>query len=317
MANRRENKIITANALKINNIIGRSYAGLLKDIPGLVRKYSKDPKGFEKIQDYMNNHLAQALEFSQLKQYDKFYNQSYRDQMLFNRQKLGLSYSFTQSDTRALQQLGGVSNWYVSKYQKLTDQAVTLRQMRLGWEQGLGDDELTESVLKIVGNSGKRLKANTKTTIITNNTKVRTNADLNNFDQNGIETYEFKAVIDGVTTDVCRELNGKRYSIGKALDYQNKVNADMNNIISDGQAKGSPDWKIYNKGVEYLQKNDAFATETEKGWESNIMLRTANPEKQGRTITKKYRTAEAVPGNALPRPPLLYNCRSRLRPIFN
>jgi len=141
----------------------------------------------------------------------------------------------------------------------------------------------------------------------------RSTADLKNFDKNGIKGYEFKAVIDNVTTDICRKFNGRKYLVKPALEYQEKVNRDVKKII-DG---GGEDWQIYNKAMKYLHKNDALANENKDGkWESEIILRTKNPEKQGKRITSIYKRAEDVPGNKLPRPPMEYNCRSRIKPII-
>ena len=39
--------------------------------------------------------------------------------------------------------------------------------------------------------------------------------------------------------------------------------------------------------------------------------------KQGKKRIKTYKDLDNVPGNKFARPPLHYNCRSRIRPIIN
>ena len=141
----------------------------------------------------------------------------------FNRSKYKFQYNFSQVDQRAIDTLKSPQNWFVSKYQTLTDQRLTLNQLEELWQSGESVESATAKLSTIFKSSNARINAYTKTTLITNSTRIRSTADLNNFSQNGITKYIYRAVIDNVTTDLCESLNGKVYSIKKALDFQNNA----------------------------------------------------------------------------------------------
>ena len=319
MATRAENKLIRDAILAINARYGAAYKKLIADIPSLLEENYNNSAGWKDVQSHINETLKQINEFAILQDYDKFFFSAYNSQIRQAKLAYKLNYNFSQIDQRAIDQLRSQNNWFVSKYQTLTDQKATLDKMQELWESGESIETATTALKEIFQSSQARISAYTQTTIITNNTRIRSAADLNNFDQNGIEKYIYRAVLDNVTTDLCESLNGQEYSIRKALDFQNKIDNDVNKIINDGQAANLPDWKIYNKTVEYLQKNDALAAKSgtaERPWQSTTILRTANPQKQGKVTVKSYKNLESVPGNKIPRPPLHYNCRSRIQPIL-
>lgn len=319
MATKREIKIMQQAIISLAKKYNREYGKVLKQVPDLVDEFIDNEKGWQIIQEIINANLEGLYEFKQLDDYDKFYNKAYLDQIFTNRLNYQLQYNFGQADQNAINATRSNQNWFVSKYYTLSDQRYMLNQMEKIWKEGISVDEATERVEKVVKDSNKRGQAYTKNMIQTNNARIRAKADLNNFAENDIKEYIFTAVIDDVTTDTCRELDGKIYSVEKALKFQKNIDDNVNKIIADGQRKSLPDWKIYNKSMEYLQNNDAFAYETgteKRPWKSEIILRDKDPQKQGKKVTKLYKNLSSVPGNKIPRPPLHNNCRSRLDPKF-
>ena len=320
MSSRNENKLMKQTIARIAKRYNTAYAKIIKDIPSLIKTFYGETKGWEEVQALLNQALKPVNEFSQVNDYNTFYQRAYNDVIRLNKKLYGFQYNFSQVDQRALETFRSPQNWFVSKYQTLTDQSRTLFEMEDLWKSGESVEVSAKSLNNIFGRSNARINAHTKTTIITNNTKVRTNADLNNFHQNGITRYIYKAVLDNVTTDLCEDLDGKIYTIKTALDFQNKVNNDVNKIIQDGQRNNTADWKTYNSTVKYLQKNDALSNRTgtgKKPWQSTTILRTKDPQKQGKTTTKSYKSFASVPGNQIPRPGSThFNCRSRIKPII-
>ena len=325
MANR-ENKIILASFKAISNILNTAYKKTIINSEKLFDDFYPKTNGYLEFQDFINSQLQNAFEYDQLKVYDSFHNIAYEDQIKTTVSKFkGLKYNFSQVDQKSLEAFKSSQNWFTSKYFTLTDQTILLNQFNELWLSGLPVDVAVENMKSLMQNSNKRALKYTKTTILTNNTRVRTTADLNNYSQNGVEKYVYRAVIDNVTTELCRSLNGNTYNVNKALDYQNKVSNDVNNIIKDAERKNKPDYQIYNEAIQYLQNNDALSTfeeknkdgsDSKKPWKTQVILRTKDPEKQGEKIPKRYTKLENVPGNKIPRPPLNYNCRSRLDPIL-
>ena len=314
---RRENKILSDTYRKIQRRYGKAYRGLLSQVPNLIKKYYEKVDGYFDVQDIINTTLQPINEYSQLIDYNDFYDKAYRDAIRQAKFDYKLKYNFSQIDQRSLETFRAPQNWFVSKYQTLTDQEMTLNQMEELWKSGESVDSAVKQLEKIFTNSNKRILAHAKSTILTNNTRIRSTADLNNFSQNGVLTYVYRAVIDNVTTPMCKDLDGKRYSIKKALDFQRKTDEETNKIIQDGQRRGLADWQIYNNTVQYLQNNDALANRTgteKRPWQTQVILRTRDPQKQGKKIIRSYKDLDSVPGNKIPRPPTHHNCRSRIEP---
>jgi SPP1 gp7 family putative phage head morphogenesis protein len=314
----KEFKILTDAFNKIANQYSKAYGSLLKRIPSLVNKYYSQEKGFFEIQEIINQVLQPINEFGQIQVYDELYTLYYNEVIRQNKIAYGFQYNFSQVDQRAIDQLKSSKNWFVSKYQTLTDQQQTLKKMKELWKSGEPVKSVILELEQIFQKSNARINSYTKTTITTNSTRVRTTADLNNFSQNGITKYKYRAVVDNVTTEICEDLNGREYSLKKALDFQNKIDQGVSDIIRKGTEKGLPDWKIYNNAMKYLQDNDSFANLTNNKvnkWQTKIIYRTSDPLKQGKERVRNYKNLESVPGNKIPRPPLHQNCRSRLQPV--
>jgi SPP1 gp7 family putative phage head morphogenesis protein len=314
---RKENLIIKRALIEIAKLYKKRYDMLLNKAPDFIAAYYKNKDGYYRVQEVMNRELKMVNEFAQLEVYNKFADVAYLDAIKESKIKYGLNYNFSQVDQKALEALKHKDNWFVSKYQTLTDQEQSLKKLEELWESGESVEDATAELKTVFQKSNKRINKHTKTTLITKNTQTRSRADLNTYEQNDITTYIFRAVIDKVTTDPCRKFNGKRYSVVEANEFQKKIDNDVNSIIRNDEAKNVPNWKTYNKTIDYLQKNDSFvyASDNEgEEWETRTIKRTSNPETQGKKTVKKYRDINKIPGKNIPRTPLHENCRSRLDP---
>lgn len=314
MPSRKEELLIKQAILRISKDLNRSYKRLLLQTEDILEEFYSNSSGYVDAQNIMNGLLSETYEFTQIKKYAEFYESAYVQAIVEANSLYKLQYNFSQVDTKALAQFSSVQNWFTSKYQTLTDQTATINQIKELWSSGESVEDAVKSLGDIFGKSNKRALAHVRNNIITNNTRVRSTADLNNFQQNRVKEYIFNAVIDNVTTDTCRSLNGKRYSVEKAVEFQKKIDAKMTEILS----KDNPDWKLYNESMKYLQNNDSFATYNKNTdrWESRYIERASNPEKQGKEKVRSYKKLSDVAGNHIPRPPLHHFCRSRVDPVL-
>jgi len=315
---KKEDLMMLRTLKTISTELGRAYRSALNEIIDITEKtYMLNFDG-KKIAEILQNKINAVFEYEVSNTLSQFYNSAYTDAIARNLKQYKFKYNFSQIDKTAVDQFSSNNNWFTSKYFELTDKGMVIEQMRELWKSGEQIDDAVKEIKKIMADSNKRALKYSKTTILTNNTRIRTTADLNSFNRNEIKTYRFNALLDNVTTDTCRELNGREYSVQDALARQNEDDQNVQDIIQNDQKKGKADWQIYNDAMKHLQKNNALAVwdEDKQAWKSEIILRTSNPEIQGKKITKLYSKLEKVPGNDIPRPALHFNCRSRLNPVF-
>ncbi len=92
-----------------------------------------------------------------------------------------------------------------------------------GVSQGLGQNQIAEDLDRRLGFSVK--KSESYWTIVANAfaNRARTWTQLSSFDEAGIERYRFEAVLDEVTTETCRFLHGKIFSVQRGLDKFKEV----------------------------------------------------------------------------------------------
>lgn len=126
-----------------------------------------------------------------------------------------------------------------------------------GLERGLGRDDIAEEL-------GTKLKesqvhrAEHYWQIVANDfaNKTRTTSQIFAYSDAGIERYQFSAVMDEVTTSVCRMLNGKTFSVGTARSQlQDALSLDDPEDIKDarpwvrrGRGDGGEDILYYKRG---------------------------------------------------------------------
>lgn len=95
-----------------------------------------------------------------------------------------------------------------------------------GVGKGLGRKDIG-AILKdqIVGPALRTADAYWEVVAATHVARARSWGQLSGFAEAEIETFEVEAVLDEVTTDQCRFLNGRRFNVNKAIDRFNDVEA--------------------------------------------------------------------------------------------
>ena len=119
-----------------------------------------------------------------------------------------------------------------------------------GVAQGLGRDTIVRDLQREVRSSvfaRDRAYWSIVSTVFAN--RARTFAQMSAFSQAGVDEYRFEAVLDEVTSNICRFLDGRRFSVPKAMnrirDVENlrdpeKIKA-LQPFVSDGvDADGNP-----------------------------------------------------------------------------
>jgi SPP1 gp7 family putative phage head morphogenesis protein len=93
-----------------------------------------------------------------------------------------------------------------------------------GMERGLGREDIVGELAKTMGEQAfdrSRDYWEVVSMVFTN--RARTATQLSTFEEAGIETYRFEAVLDEVTSEVCRFMHGKVFTVSKATDRFRQV----------------------------------------------------------------------------------------------
>ncbi len=87
-----------------------------------------------------------------------------------------------------------------------------------GLEQGLGREELAERLEMMVGQAVPRDPAYWQVVAGAFMNRARTWTQVNSFSDAGIERYRIEAVLDEATSEICRFLHGREFSVRKGVD---------------------------------------------------------------------------------------------------
>lgn len=92
-----------------------------------------------------------------------------------------------------------------------------------GVEQGLGRDEIARSLRSALGNRIVRSEAYYRVVAGAFVNRARTFSQLLSFQEAGIDRYVFEAVLDEVTTDVCRFYHGQTFNVAAGISVMERT----------------------------------------------------------------------------------------------
>lgn len=283
-----------------------------KRILALVNKHQADKKGYKNIVEYINAELQPAFIGSASLFSDSF-TSIYTNQQKANF-RAGIGLNFNLKDERTISLISNNNAFIWSKYYGVKNSPEIQKQLKEIWKSGYNSEVAAKKIMDSVGRSEKRTLSYTKTVVETQSAHVRGMADLEQYSDAKITSYQYIAVIDNVTTDQCRSLNGKIYNVKRELKKQKKILEDVNEIINNAIDNEVEDYKSYNQISAYYHKNRPLVTEQEDGtFKAQYTKATKDPESQGKTVSKIYNKLEDVPNATIP--PIHFNCRSFLRAI--
>ena len=114
-------------------------------------------------------------------------------------------------------QAGFVRDEYGRRREDFSQRARTL--VAAGVERGLGRDDITAELSSALSAEGFNRNQNYwEVVAMVFANRARTFTQVAAFDEAGVERYRFDAVLDEVTSEVCRFLHGKVFTVASALD---------------------------------------------------------------------------------------------------
>jgi SPP1 gp7 family putative phage head morphogenesis protein len=141
--------------------------------------------------------------------------------------KLNVSLDMNALDKRIVQHLTRTQGNFVrDEYGRRVDDfgATAKAIVASSLEQGLGRDDiaekLSEAAQSVLVNRAKSYWTTIAGAFVAN---ARSYAQMSSYAEAGIRRYQILAVLDEVTTEQCRFLDGKEFSVGTALDRFDRI----------------------------------------------------------------------------------------------
>jgi len=148
-------------------------------------------------------------------------------QAAIERFDLGIEADLTRTDERIARfARASQGNFVRDEYGRRADafSAKAREIVASGLERGLGRDDISEELSTTLSAQGlNRSKAYWDMISMTFANRARTNTELAAFEEAGVSTYRYEAVMDAATSAICRFLNGREASVSKAMDRFHEV----------------------------------------------------------------------------------------------
>lgn len=134
--------------------------------------------------------------------------------------KLDIESDLNRTDKRIAKFVGDSQNNFIRdefgrRRKQFSRQARAIVSEGVG--KGLGQKQIGEDLERRLGFNAKRSSAYWTTVANAFANRARTWAQLSSYQEAGIERFQFEAVLDEATTETCRFLHGKIFSVGRGL----------------------------------------------------------------------------------------------------
>lgn len=176
-----------------------------------------------------------------------------------------------------------------------------------GLEAGLGRDDIAEALSADLGAAGLgRNVGYWQTIAMAFANRGRTYAQLSAFQDAEVDEYRFEAVMDEVTSKICRFMHGRVFSVKRALERFD----DVERLRDPEAIKDVQPWVQVGGDEEGNQ-----VLFYERGGRRHVVAQVHEPEEDAPEDTPRYSRAlseEALEAAGLAAPPLHGRCRSTI-----
>ncbi len=219
--------------------------------------------------------------------------------------------SLTQRDERAVEFItrsnaNFITNEYGQRGERLSARARSI--VADGLDAGLGRDEISAELHAHFATSVMRGADYWQVVAAQFVNSARTYSQLSAYQDAGVETYIFDAVLDEVTTEQCRFYHGQRFSVGESVKLMDQLAA----LTDPNDVKNANPWVRSGRdgdgnGVLYFNR----------GGERTVIANVVTPGVGNRDAIGTYSNAmssQALQKSGVPIPPLHGRCRSTINP---
>lgn len=132
---------------------------------------------------------------------------------------LDIGASLTEPDTRAIEYVRRSTTAFVTDHLgvRRDELAQSARDIvASGLEEGLGSDDIAQNLAAHLGASIQRSQSYWQVVAMAFTNTARTYSQLGAFHDAGIQRFVFEAILDEVTSDICRYYHGRTFEVGAA-----------------------------------------------------------------------------------------------------
>lgn len=137
-----------------------------------------------------------------------------------------LNTALTQSDTKAIGQIGTQQGWFLRDQMGKRSEALTKHGERIvkrGLKDGWGREQIANKLDKKLPGMWKKYAQNYSTAVASVAlSRARSWSEVNSYQSAGVEMLEFQAILDEVTTTVCRFADGQVISVNDCADLMTR-----------------------------------------------------------------------------------------------
>lgn len=169
---------------------------------------------------------------------------------------IGLALTLGLKDQQAIEWLGNQDHFYVGKIFPSFEKDYVKYLKDLSFEQGLGATEVAKRIKSDVGATlGNRLFEYERV-VRTSSTRIRNWSRIYSYDELGVVEVEIVAMLDERSCEICKDLDGKTFTVKDVIDHIEKVIAApvdqlpaLNPFPTPDQAKLDPEVLIAKHGI--------------------------------------------------------------------
>ncbi len=132
---------------------------------------------------------------------------------------LDIGTSLSEPDTRAIEYVRRSTTAFVTDHlgQRRDELAQSARDIvAAGLEEGSGSDDIAQRLAEHLGGEIQRSQSYWQVVAMAFANTARTYSQLGAFHEAGIQRYTFEAILDEVTSDICRYYHGMTFEVGAA-----------------------------------------------------------------------------------------------------
>lgn len=227
---------------------------------------------------------------------------------------LDIGVSLTEPDTRAIEYVRRSTSAFVTDHLGVRRDELAQGARDIvasGLEEGLGSDDIAANLAAHLGAEIQRERAYWQVVAMAFANTARTYSQLGAFHDAGIQRYVFEAILDEVTTDVCRYYHGRSFDVG-AAHRQIQQQATLEN--PDDVREANP-WIRRGRdddgnSILYFERGGDRVTVAQIDRSGVGSLDDTGAYSNGMT-SEQLQTA------GVPYPPLHGHCRSTIEPEFS
>lgn len=228
--------------------------------------------------------------------------------------KLSIAASLTDRDERTAEHVRASNTMFIRDAYGTLRERLSVRARNIvadGLEKGLGREDISAELADAM-KSARRPDSYWDMISTNFSNRARTFTHVHALEEAGIEAYRYDAVLDEVTSDICRFMHGKVFNVGKAVKRQQRVLE----LEEPEDIKATMPW--VSKAKRDSDGKEILYYETKGGARRAVAVVDESGEgtKDDTGSFSREMSTEQLERAGISVPPLHGGCRSTLTPVF-